>query len=200
METTPPISGADPQPPPSRTLEQLFHALETPLLAYAMRLTRQPEAAEDCVQEAFLRLQPRLAAGEVQEPRAWLYRTIHNLAMSGHRAARRVVPFEAPTQPNAASTSTETPLSPAETLADPRPLPDDEVERHEAAGLTRLVLDRLEKSDPRAARLVRLKFNDSLSYKEIAERTGLTVGNVGYLLHHALKTLAVELASAGLTP
>ena len=29
--------------------------------------------------------------------------------------------------------------------------------------------------------------------EEISERTGLTVGHVGYLLHHALKAMAVEL-------
>ena len=39
-----------------------------------------------------------------------------------------------------------------------------------------------------------------LSYKDIASRTGLTVGHVGYLLHHALKQLALELARAGHTP
>ena len=38
-----------------------------------------------------------------------------------------------------------------------------------------------------------LRFNEDLSYKEIAERTGLTVGHVGYILHHALKAMAVEL-------
>jgi len=196
MEPSPPSSGADSQRAPPRTLEQLFYALERPLLAYAMRLTRQAEAAEDCVQEAFLRLAPRLAAGEVREPRAWLYRTIHNLAISGHRAASRVVSFDAPS----ANSERETGLSPEETLADPAPLPDDEVEHHEAAGLARLVLQRLDQLDPRAAVIVRLKFNDSLSYKEIAQRTGLTVGHVGYILHHALKTLAAELARAGLTP
>jgi RNA polymerase sigma-70 factor (ECF subfamily) len=39
-----------------------------------------------------------------------------------------------------------------------------------------------------------------LSYKEISARTGLTVGNVGYLLHHALKGIAEELAKNGVVP
>ncbi|MGA2051819.1 MAG: sigma factor, partial [Opitutales bacterium] len=94
METIPPTEGAASQPAPPRTLEQLFRALEAPLLAYAMRLTRQAEAAQDCVQEAFLRLHPRLAAGEVREPAAWLYRTIHNLAISHYRASQRLVLLE----------------------------------------------------------------------------------------------------------
>ena len=48
--------------------------------------------------------------------------------------------------------------------------------------------------------LVRLNFDDELTYKEIAARTGLTAGNVGFILHHALKTIAAELAKTGVVP
>ena len=54
--------------------------------------------------------------------------------------------------------------------------------------------------DERSREVIRLKFNDDLSYKEIAERTGLSPGHVGYLLHHALKAIAAELARTGLVP
>jgi len=54
--------------------------------------------------------------------------------------------------------------------------------------------------DARSRELVRLKFHDELSYKDIAARTGLTAGNVGFILHHALKTIAVELAKTGVVP
>ena len=37
--------------------------------------------------------------------------------------------------------------------------------------------------------VVRLKFLHELSYKEISEVTGLSLGNVGYILHHALVRL-----------
>jgi RNA polymerase sigma-70 factor (ECF subfamily) len=44
-------------------------------------------AAEDAVQEAFTRLlREAMAPGD---PAAWLFRTIHNLAVDGHRAASR---------------------------------------------------------------------------------------------------------------
>ena len=52
--------------------------------------------------------------------------------------------------------------------------------------------------DDRSRELVRLKFDEDLSYKQISERTGLKSGHVGYLLHHALKTIATELARTGL--
>ena len=56
----------------------------------------------------------------------------------------------------------------------------------------------LETLDERSRELIRLKFNEELSYKQIGARTGLKVGNVGYLLHHALKTIADELAKNGI--
>jgi RNA polymerase sigma-70 factor (ECF subfamily) len=170
--------------------------LETPLLAYAMRLTRHSETAQDCVQEAFLRLHPRLAKGEIRDPSAWLYRTVHNLAITGLRAAGNVVSFDAH------DPSVEGDARPRadhdRAFADPALLPDAEVERLEASGLARLVFERLRRLDPRAAEVVRLKFYEELSYKEIAARTGLAVGHVGYILHHALKSLASEMNRAGL--
>ena len=66
----------------------------------------------------------------------------------------------------------------------------------EAIGQTRLSLDAL---DPRSRELVRLKFEEGLSYKEISQRANLTMSNVGYLLHHALKDLAAALKKAGVT-
>ena len=45
--------------------------------------------------------------------------------------------------------------------------------------------------------LIRLKFHEDLSYQQISERTGLKTGHVGYLLHHALKAIAGELAKSG---
>jgi hypothetical protein len=63
-------------------------------------------------------------------------------------------------------------------------LPDEQIVRSEGIGLVRLTLETL---DERSRELIRLKFTENLSYKEISERTGLKTGHVGYLLHHALK-------------
>jgi len=58
----------------------------------------------------------------------------------------------------------------------------------------------LETLDARSRELIRLKFNENLSYKDIGARTGLTTGHVGNILHHALKAIAGELARTGLVP
>jgi RNA polymerase sigma-70 factor (ECF subfamily) len=78
--------------------------------------------------------------------------------------------------------------------ADAAPTPDEEADLHERTGLLRVCLERLA---PRDRRLVQLKFVDELSYKEIAAKMGMTVGHVGYQLHHALKSLELELREEG---
>lgn len=45
----------------------------------------------------------------------------------------------------------------------------------------------------REQQLVILKVYEEKSYREISGITGLTVGNVGYILHHAMKKLARHL-------
>jgi len=172
-------------------IERLFAALESPLLGYALRLTGGRAVAEDIVQEAFMRLHAQF--DQVREPRQWLYRTVHNLAVNHRRDTAKLVSLRHP--PSDASVPSD-PSDLAE-ATDPQPLPDEQIARWEGIGLVRLSLETL---DARSRELIRLKFNDELSYKEISERTGLTVGHVGYLLHHALKAIAAELAKTGGAP
>ncbi len=177
---------AQAQSPRCEPIEELFQALESPLLAYALRLLDDMALAEDIVQEAFLRLHARF--NEVREPRHWLYRTVHNQALNHRRNTRKIIPLDPPADPSAPSRPE---------LPDPLPLPDEQIARLESIGLVRLSLESL---DQRSRELVRLKFNENLSYKDISARTGLTVGNVGYILHHALKAVGAELAKAGVVP
>ena len=168
------------------TIEELFVALESPLLAYAMRLVGGLEVAEDIVQEAFMRLHTQF--DDVREPKKWLYRTVHNLALNQRRDAGKIVALNLKGEDGDAAGIDAT---------DPQPLPDEQIARLEGIGLVRLSLETLDK---RSRELVRLKFNEGLSYKEIAGKTGLTVSHVGYLLHHAIKAVADELAKNGVGP
>ena len=177
---------ASTEPTGAETIEELFAALESPLLSYALRLLGRRDLAEDIVQEAFMRLHAQFE--EVREPRRWLYRTVHNLSLNQRRQANKIVSLDLPAEATALP-ATETP--------DPQPLPDEQIARLEGIGLVRLSLESL---DDRSREVVHLKFNENLSYKEISARTGLTVSNVGYLLHHALKAIADELAKNGIIP
>lgn len=177
---------ANAEPPGSETIEALFAALESPLLSYALRLVGEFSLAQDMVQEAFMKLHAQF--DQVRAPRRWLYRTVHNQALNYRRHADKIVPLNPPAEEGA-------PAAPDAT--DPQPLPDEQIARWEGIGLVRLSLETL---DDRSRELVRLKFNENLSYKQISTRTGLTVGHVGYLLHHALKAIADELAKNGVVP
>ena len=180
------VISADMKPPDENAVERrletpgtLFEVLESSLLHYAMKRVNQWETAQDIVQEAFLRLHAKW--DEVRQPKSWLYRTVHNLAVSYFRAgARREFPEE----------------EAGEVHPDEEQLwPDSELERMERYGLTRLCLQRLPE---RERQLLEWKFTEGLTYKEMAERGGLKAGHVGYLLHHALKQMGQELAREGL--
>src|SRR5262245_40764462 len=106
------------------TIEELFEALESPLLAYALRLTGDLNLAEDVFQEAFMKLHAQFS--EVREPKRWLYRTVHNLALNHVRNGSKIVPLK----PEA-----------AENGVDPQPMPDEQIVRLEGIGLVRLSLE-----------------------------------------------------------
>jgi RNA polymerase sigma-70 factor (ECF subfamily) len=180
------LDDARAEAPEGKTIEELFAALESPLLSYAQRLVGELSVAEDIVQDAFMILHAQFA--QVRDPQRWLYRTVHNRALNHRRRAHKIVVLD-PRAEEGATPSTDT--------ADPQPLPDEQIARWEGIGLVRLSLETL---DDRSRELIRLKFNENLSYKEISDRTGLKVGHVGYLLHHALKAIADELAKSGVTP
>lgn len=172
------------EPERFESIEAVFAALESPLLVYARRLVESETMAEDVVQDAFLRLHAHYR--EVRDPRRWLYRTTHNLALNQLRKEGRLQSLGS-FPPGEGSVGTMDP-------ADPQPLPDEQIAREEGIGQVRLGLEVL---DQRSRELLRLKFEEDLSYKAISARMGLTVGHVGYLLHHAIKALAGELSKSG---
>jgi RNA polymerase sigma factor (sigma-70 family) len=173
------------------TMEQVFDALESPLLAYARRLLGEVSTAEDVVQEAFMKLHMQFA--EIRQPQPWLYRTVHNLVVNHQRRTNRLRllgdEVKGDEEADAAAGGDE--------LTDSQPMPDEQIARWEGIGLVRLVLETL---DERSKDIIRLRFDDDLSYQEIGERLGLKVGHVGYLLHHALKAMAVELTKMEVAP
>ena len=82
---------ASASPPEWATIEQVFAALESPLLAYARRLRGDFAVAEDVVQDAFMKLHTQFK--KVLTPQPWLYRTVHNLAVDHQRRSNRTRPM-----------------------------------------------------------------------------------------------------------
>jgi len=158
------------------TLRQVFEAEESPLLRYAHGLVGQRETAEDLVQEAFLKLHAHWE--DVTNPRAWLFRSIRNLALNHLRDHKR-----------------ETSIDASHDWESDSPDPDQTLVRQETIGTLQLLVAEL---DPADRDLISLKYHENLKYDQISERTGLSVGNVGYKLHHALRNLADSLRRLGI--
>jgi RNA polymerase sigma factor (sigma-70 family) len=149
---------------------------ERPLVGYATHLLGgDAERAKDVVQEAFFRLcaEPRNQI----EPRLreWLYAVCRNLAIDIRRKERRMQLMTDDHVQGYASADEE----PIETVE------REDTFSHVAQAIRSLSANQQE--------VVRLKFQHGLSYKQISDVTKLTVTNVGFLLHTAIKTLREKL-------
>ncbi len=154
---------------------EVFAAEESPLLRFGYGLTGQRETAEDIVQDAFLKLHTHW--DDVSNPRAWLFRCVRNLALNHIRDTRKEIMTENDDE-----------------WESQQPEPDEAAARMEAVGTLRLLVSELQ---PQERELVSLKYHENLKYEQIGERTGLSVGNVGYKLHHVLKGLADAMRRMG---
>ncbi len=158
------------------TLRDVFEAEETPLLRFAFGIVGRREVAEDLVQDAFLKLHTHWR--DVENPRAWLFRAVRNLALNHLRDHRR-----------------ESTLPDGSAPASPAPDAGETLGRCEALGMLRMLVAEMKPED---RRLIRLKYHDELKYRQISHQTGLSVGNVGYKLHHLLRNLADSMRHLGI--
>jgi len=154
---------------------------EGALIRYVSRIVCSEGAAQDVVQDTFIKLFRRWQ--DVLEPgprlSSWLYRVAHNRAVDHVRKQSRrhdLHERHASEQPEYADPD----LGEAFRISDGA--------AQAAAALKTL--------GEREQQLVMLKIYEDKSYKEISEITGLTTGNVGYILHHAMKKMAVVLGKA----
>jgi RNA polymerase sigma-70 factor (ECF subfamily) len=157
-------------------LRSAVERFESPLTRYATSLTGDAERARDVVQDTFARLcgqQPKQLNGCLAE---WLFTVCRHRALDVRRKENRMTAL------------TELDL---ETEAAGEPTPAMAAEQNESASdLLRLVM-----TLPRNQQeVLRLKFQGGLSYEEISRVTKLSVSNVGFLLHTAIKSLRQKMS------
>jgi len=145
---------------------------QSALIRYAASIVGGREQAKDIVQEVFLKLCKQSWRDVEGHLVIWLFRVTRNQALDALRKEKRMSLFE----------KTET----LEAVAGVGEIVAGEARKSEAI---RSLLELVEQLPSRDREVVTLKFQQGLSYKEISEVTGLTVSNVGYVLHHALKEL-----------
>ena len=166
---------------PMTDITEIIKEREAPLLRYAGRLIRDSEAARDVVQEVFIkyvRISQDQGRAKIDNLPAWLYRVTRNLCLD-HLKSKRVQ-LEIPIDDNIAN------FAGGES-------PDSTLEKKDAMTLVRKKLMELE---PRDREVVLLKIEHGRSYKEISEIMGISVTNVGFILHTAIKKLAKDLKTA----
>jgi len=161
--------------PRTRFLREALDQFEGPLVRYTLTLTGDLESARDVVQDAFLRLWEQPEGSVDGHLAQWLFTVCRNRALDVQRKARRMSPL-------------------SDIALDHHPAPDpspaDAAETRDAAHQVESLLADLPLNQ---REVVRLKFQNQLSYQEIADITSLSVGNVGFLLHTALRTLRKRL-------
>jgi RNA polymerase sigma factor (sigma-70 family) len=154
----------------SEWVREALHQFEGPLVRYAQRITGDLEAARDVVQDTFLRLcreEPASVDGHLSQ---WLFTVCRNRALDIHRKERRM------------TTATDLDQRTSTRMAGPQ----DAAALGDSGSKVMRLLDRLPDNQQE---VIRLKFQNDLSYREISEITELSVSNVGFLLHVGIKRL-----------
>ena len=153
----------------SQWIIEALDQYEAQLVRYATWVLRDSETAKEVVQETFLRLcreDPLKLEGHLAQ---WLFTVCRNLAFDIRKKEARM-----------------TPIGDIE-------IPD--VSRTDAKEAAAEILRLLETLPKNQREVVYLKFQCDLSYKEISEITKLSVSNVGFLIHTALKALRKHVLS-----
>jgi len=156
---------------PGQNVEEVLQRFEVPLLQYAARITGDRERARDVVQETFIKFHRNGALSRQGETATWLFTVCRNGALNVCRKERRMMYLDEEV---------------IEARESEQPMPFDQLEQQEAAGFLLRIVAAL---PARQQEVIQLKFQNDLSYQQIAEIMKTTANNVGVLLHTALKTL-----------
>lgn len=142
---------------------------EGALLRFALRLCGDADRARDIVQETFLRLCREPIEAVRGHEAAWLFRVCRQRALDCLRKEQRMAVADD-----------------AVSLTADEHGPDDAAELRDESSRLRALMGEL---PHRQQDLLRLKFRDGLSYRQIAEALEMSVTNVGFQLHTTLAKL-----------
>ncbi len=180
MDTTIGQTAPSVAPDGERVFAAIITAHESALLRYVARLVNDVHTAQDVVQETFLKLFRKWRADTcpTENLRPWLYRVAHNAAIDHLRRESRLRR-----------------LHEQEALERSASAPADSQDPPERI---QIIMGHLRRLDPAEQQVVLLRMQEGLSYREISLVTGRTEGNIGCLLHHAVKKISASLKQAGL--
>lgn len=151
------------------------------LLRYATRVLNNEDAAQDVVQEAFIRLHGNLdtITKKGVQLKGWLFRTTHNAAVDYIRKESRRRSLH------------ERQSKQADLFVTDKAAVEDCNEKQA------LVMKHVNALTPKEREVLVLRLQEGMSYKEIAAVLNRSEGYVGTLIHTATKKLSQRLQQAG---
>lgn len=163
-------------------LKRAIDRHECLLVRYAQQFVGDVDRARDVVQDTFLKLHKYDQSNDRlvdKSLKRWLLRVCRNRAIDVARKENRM--------------KVSPPNEFDERVGGRTSSPDDLMIQEERQQTLLLQIARL---PARQQEVLRLKFHAGLSYQEIAEVTGLTKTNVGFLLHTAISKLRQRVATS----
>lgn len=153
---------------------ELFSESREALRRYVRRFVNSKETADEIVQEAFLRTYQN--AAHVKTPRAFLFSTARNLALDlrRHNRVSRTELLGDSEPPGVVSTGDS-------------PEPDSPESRALADERSRLLRDAIASLPPQCRAAFTLKVLHACSYKEIAEKLGISPKTVEHHIARGLR-------------
>ena len=144
---------------------------EAPLVRYAYSILNDLERAKDVVQDTFIKLYAQEPAKVSRALKSWLFTVCRNRCFDVIRKESRM-------------TFVDDEIIAATRRTDQDP--SKAMQKSESVGEVLRFLERLPENQ---REVIRLKFQNDMTYKEISEVTNLSVSNVGFLIHTGLKRL-----------
>ena len=160
-------------------LAQALKEHEAALIRYSARMLNDQESARDAVQDTFIKYAKFKGANSkavISNVRAWLYKSARNICIDMLRKKKRGAEI---------LLSEEMDCIPSEKDCQP----DNLMRKNEESLMLRKLINKL---GAKEREVLVLKIEHGSSYKEIAEITGLSVTNVGFILHSAMMKLKEE--------
>ena len=153
------------------SLDELYRTYAEQLYYFLLKLSGSPSAAEDLVQETFVRATISLHQVEGSSARAWLYKVARNVYLDEWRRRKRWswVPFFQDTE-----------------MISPYGVPEEEMDRVEESQMLAELLYRLPEN---YRSIIHLREIEEMSYEEIAQTLDMKEGQVKVTLHRARKKL-----------
>ena len=151
----------------SQWIVEVLDLYERPLVRYATWILGNVESAKEIVQETFLRLCKENPASISDHLAQWLFTVCRNLAFDTRKKEGRMTP-----------------------LGDVEIGVAADLDEKQTVSQILQIVETLPKNQ---REVIYLKFQCDLSYKEMSSITNLSVSNVGFLIHTAVRAIRKQM-------